>query len=141
MKELKEYAEWAYGGSDGNTIENHLGEKIRLSGNPDYSITNVTGISPPYANISLSENATMDGGTFNVSKLTSRNIVIELAMEGDAEKSRIALYRYVKAKKKCVAVLEDYLERGYTGKIFILYGLRRTGKTTLLKQAIKDPKW
>ena len=56
-------------------IENHLGEKIRLSGNPDYSITNVTGISPPYANISLSENATMDGGTFNVSKLTSRNIV------------------------------------------------------------------
>ncbi len=33
-------------------------------------------------------------------------------------------------------MLEDYLERGYTGKVFILYGLRRTGKTTLIKQAI-----
>lgn len=57
-----------------------------------------------------------------------------------------ALKRYVDPIKKlqrrdCFAVLEDYLERGYTGKIFILYGLRRTGKTTLLKQAIKDPKW
>ena len=35
-------------------------------------------------------------------------------------------------RRDCFAVLEDYLERGYTGKIFILYGLRRTGKTTLL---------
>lgn len=52
-----------------------------------------------------------------------------------------SLKRYVDPIRKlqrrdCFAVLEDYLERGYTGKVFILYGLRRTGKTTLIKQAI-----
>lgn len=88
-------------------IENHLGEKIQLSGNPDYSITSVTGISPPYAYVNLSENANSDGGTFNSSKMTSRNIVIELAMEGDAEASRINLYRYVKVKKNCVVYFKN----------------------------------
>lgn len=52
-----------------------------------------------------------------------------------------ALKKYVDPIRKyqrrdCFDVLEEYLERGYTGKVFILYGLRRTGKTTLIKQAI-----
>ncbi len=38
--------------------------------------------------------------------------------------------------RDCFGVLADYLERDYSGKVFILYGLRRTGKTTLIKQAI-----
>ena len=52
-----------------------------------------------------------------------------------------ALKRYVDPirtlqHRDCFPVLEDYLARGYTGKVFILYGLRRTGKTTLIRQAI-----
>lgn len=39
-------------------------------------------------------------------------------------------------RRDCFDALEDYLERDYIGKVFILYGLRRTGKTTLIKQAI-----
>ena len=32
--------------------------------------------------------------------------------------------------------LHDYLVNEYDGKVFILYGLRRTGKTTLIRQAL-----
>ena len=39
-------------------------------------------------------------------------------------------------RRSCYAELEGFLERGYPGKVFILYGLRRTGKTTLIRQAI-----
>ena len=39
-------------------------------------------------------------------------------------------------RRSCFAELESFLERGYPGKVFILYGLRRTGKTTLIRQAI-----
>lgn len=34
--------------------------------------------------------------------------------------------------------LKDYLDNDYSGKVFILYGLRRTGKTTLIFQSILD---
>ena len=39
-------------------------------------------------------------------------------------------------RRFCYAELESYLEGSYPGKVFILYGLRRTGKTTLIRQAI-----
>ncbi len=39
-------------------------------------------------------------------------------------------------RRACYAELESYLKRSYLGKVFILYGLRRTGKTTLIRQAI-----
>lgn len=39
-------------------------------------------------------------------------------------------------RRSCYAELEGFLERSYPGKVFILYGLRRTGKTTLIRQAI-----
>lgn len=39
-------------------------------------------------------------------------------------------------RRSCYSQLESYLERDYPGKVFILYGLRRTGKTTLIRQAI-----
>lgn len=40
-------------------------------------------------------------------------------------------------KRYCYQELDDYLH-SKTDKIFILYGLRRTGKTTLIKQAISN---
>lgn len=52
-----------------------------------------------------------------------------------------ALKKYVEPVRNfqlrdCFYALEDYLERKNNGKVFILYGLRRTGKTTLIRQAI-----
>lgn len=41
-------------------------------------------------------------------------------------------------KRDCFAKLRDYLYDGTTEKVMILYGLRRTGKTTLIRQVIAD---
>ena len=39
-------------------------------------------------------------------------------------------------RRSCYRELESFLKRSSPGKVFILYGLRRTGKTTLIRQAI-----
>ncbi len=41
-------------------------------------------------------------------------------------------------KRDCYAVLHDYLYGDLPDKVFILYGLRRTGKTTMIRQAIAE---
>lgn len=41
-------------------------------------------------------------------------------------------------KRDCYRLLEQYLREGFAGRACLLYGLRRTGKTTLLFQAIND---
>jgi len=41
-------------------------------------------------------------------------------------------------KRDCYSVLKKYLDGSYEGKICILYGLRRTGKTTLLFQLLGE---
>lgn len=39
-------------------------------------------------------------------------------------------------KRYCISMLTDYLYNDVADKVFILFGLRRTGKTTLMRQAI-----
>lgn len=39
-------------------------------------------------------------------------------------------------KRDCLKNLIEYFNKNSTNKICILYGLRRTGKTVLLKQAM-----
>ena len=51
------------------------------------------------------------------------------------------LKRYIQPVKdfkhrECYTVLDQYLKPDHSGKVFILYGLRRTGKTTMIRQAI-----
>lgn len=46
----------------------------------------------------------------------------------------IRLYR----KRECYSDLRDYIYGNSTDRVFILYGLRRTGKTTLIRQVIAD---
>lgn len=41
-------------------------------------------------------------------------------------------------RRECFSLLENYLNSDTPGKVCILFGLRRTGKTTLLFQAISD---
>lgn len=41
-------------------------------------------------------------------------------------------------KRDCFSQLEDYLYSGERTRICLVYGLRRTGKTTMLRQAVAD---
>lgn len=46
----------------------------------------------------------------------------------------IRLYK----KRECYSKLRDYVYGNSTDRVFILYGLRRTGKTTLIRQVISE---
>jgi hypothetical protein len=80
-------------------LENHLGQRIRLTQNPNYAVTDIDGLNPPKANINMGENANLDGATFNSSRLNTRQIVITVRPLNDVEANRIALYTFVKSKK------------------------------------------
>ncbi|MBP3359274.1 MAG: AAA family ATPase [Clostridia bacterium] len=41
-------------------------------------------------------------------------------------------------KRECYSKLYEYIYGGHQDKVFVLYGLRRTGKTTLIRQIIAD---
>ena len=41
-------------------------------------------------------------------------------------------------KRECYSKLHEYIYGGHQDKVFVLYGLRRTGKTTLIRQIIAD---
>lgn len=60
------------------------------------------------------------------------NVVIGAGVQAFA--NRVAGYK----KRDCYAVLKRYIENDCDGKICILYGLRRTGKTTLIFQMLRE---
>lgn len=41
-------------------------------------------------------------------------------------------------KRECIQKLHDYVHGDSTDRVFILYGLRRTGKTTMIRQVIAE---
>ena len=83
------------------SVENHKGELLELTNNSDYTITKITGLNPPTANINTNTNANFDGSTFNSSRLNERNIVIDIVINGDIEGNRIKLYKFFKSKFAC----------------------------------------
>lgn len=56
---------------------------------------------------------------------------------GEQLKSQIALVKKYK-KRECISELRKYIFGEPQDKVFILYGLRRTGKTTMIRQIITE---
>lgn len=56
---------------------------------------------------------------------------------GNRLKSLVSITRNYK-KRECIQMLRDYIFKDIADKVFILYGLRRTGKTTLIRQIILE---
>lgn len=80
-------------------VENHRGESIELTSNPNYTVFKIEGLTPPHATINSSVNSTSDGSKINNVRLESRNIVIYTTIEGDVEANRINLYKYFPVKR------------------------------------------
>lgn len=59
------------------------------------------------------------------------------AIVGNRLKSLVSITRNYK-KRECIQMLRDYIFKDIDDKVFILYGLRRTGKTTLIHQIILE---
>ena len=56
---------------------------------------------------------------------------------GEMLKSQIAITRKYK-KRECIQSLREYITGPMLDKVFILYGLRRTGKTTMIRQILTE---
>ena len=81
------------------SLKNERGDEIKLTGNVNYSITDISGLHPASATISTSELSMYDGSTFNSAKINEKQIDINVAIECDAERNRIALYKVIKVKR------------------------------------------
>ena len=79
---------------------NDRDQSLILDETSDYSLTSITGISPPNANIQTSSIANFDGTTFINSVVNQRNIVIALQINSDVEANRLRLYDIFKIKRK-----------------------------------------
>lgn len=79
-------------------VENKKGNKISFVQNEDYAITKITGLGSPDAAINTVNVGSFDGERFNSSKLEMRNIVMTIAILGDIETNRIALYKVFRSK-------------------------------------------
>ncbi|MGN1155330.1 MAG: AAA family ATPase [Agathobacter sp.] len=56
---------------------------------------------------------------------------------GKQLKSQIALTKKYK-KRECINELREYIFGSQQDKVFIIYGLRRTGKTTMIRQILTE---
>ena len=84
------------------SVENARGESLTLTGREDeYQVYKISGLSSPKAQINSSTIANMDGAVYNSAKLNTRNIVLMIKINGDAEANRLRLYRYFVTKEKC----------------------------------------
>lgn len=90
------------------TIENKYGDQLELTGNDDYILLSVSGLTPPTATINTTVIQTMDGAAFNSSRLNTRNIVLTILPQCNVEKNRIGLYKYIKSKQ----YIKLYLKNG-----------------------------
>lgn len=97
------------------TVTNHVGESLRCDlANPEqsgFAITRIEGIGPGSSTINITDVATMDGGFYNSSRLSSRNITLSIVFTDPprpnptytkvygVESSRHLSYRFFPLKK------------------------------------------
>ena len=90
------------------SITNRSGETLVLTlGRPElsgFSIVNIEGLSSPKADINISDVLAIDGGIYNSSRLTPRNIKITVAMHESfsLDDLRVMLYKYLPIKSKVI---------------------------------------
>lgn len=80
-------------------LENSAGDQINFAQNSAFTVTEIQGLNPPEATINTSEMALMDGAKFNSSKLNMRTINVAFAIEYEAAKNRLEVFKVLKSKQ------------------------------------------
>lgn len=80
------------------SVRNNRGETLSLTGNKNYTVTKITGLTAAGCTINTSAVAGRDGEQFHSSRINKRNIVITVLPEYPVEKNRINLYRFFSEK-------------------------------------------
>lgn len=107
-------------------LENAAGDQLNFAQNTAFTVTEIQGLNPPAATINTSEVALMDGAKFNSSKLQMRSINVAFAIEVQAAKNRIEIYKVLKSKQYIKLIYKsqyrDVFIEGYISAIDIGYG-------------------
>lgn len=80
------------------TAQNKYGQRLKLTDNEAYVITDIVGLDPPDGVINTTRNANADGSVYNSAYVNDRTVIITLAINEEAEENRINLYKYFKPK-------------------------------------------
>ncbi len=72
----------------------------------------------------------------NPEVLTDSHFFSQVVLGKDLEEFVSPVRQY--KRRECYSKLHDYVYGNSTDRVFVLYGLRRTGKTTLIRQIIAD---
>ena len=80
-------------------LENKAGDYLTFNQNSPFTISEIEGLNPPDATINTSQIAMVDGAKFNSAKVNMRTINIAFAIEKQAAKNRIEVYKVLKSKQ------------------------------------------
>lgn len=80
-------------------LENEDGNQLTFDQGSPFTISEIQGLNPPEATINTSQIAMFDGGKFNSAKLQMRTINIAFAIEYEAAKNRIEVFKVLKSKQ------------------------------------------
>lgn len=80
-------------------LENKAGDQLTFGMDSPFSITAIDGLNPPSATINMSQLALIDGAKYNSSKMNVRTLNIAFAIEYDAAKNRIEVFKVLKSKQ------------------------------------------
>lgn len=81
------------------TLENQAGDQLSFGHGSPFTISEIDGLNPPSATINTSQIAMLDGAKFNSSKVDMRTINIAFAIEYDAAKNRLEVFKVLKSKQ------------------------------------------
>lgn len=83
------------------TIENKDGQRLDLTSEKDCEIIGIEGLTPPAAEIVMTQLALADGTRFNSATVGQRNLVLHIRLLRDVENFRILLYKYFRVRQYC----------------------------------------
>ena len=86
---------------------------MTLTGNKNYVIRSIDGLTPPFATVNSSVVAMVDGAIYNSARVETRNIIITISPLIPVEANRNALYKYFPIKKKIRLYYENGMKHVY----------------------------
>lgn len=118
-------------------LENDNGDKLSFEDSSPFTISDIQGLNPPDATINTSRVALMDGTKYNSAKVNSRTINLAFAIEYEAAKNRLEVYKVLKAKQHVKLYYNgDYRKvfiDGYVQQIHINYmGMKQIVTVSIL---------
>lgn len=81
------------------SVTNDTGKTLDLTPSGKFTVTSISGLLPPSADINNFTAGNADGAVFNGARLQPRNIVITILPNFPVEKNRLSLYEVFRVKK------------------------------------------